>query len=234
MEDFNFLGVIINENLSWKSHCDKIANSISKSIGIINRLKHSLPREILTMLYNSMILSHINYCILAWGYEHSRLFKLQKKSIRIISNSKYNAHTEPLFKRLKLLKIEHILKVNEIKFYYKYENLKLPDYFQKTSTRTTHNMNPEKNAHFSLNLNSAIHQHNTRSRENIHILRTNHKFANKCLRYNLPHTVNNTPKQIIDKIKTHSMQTVVNNLKEHYIENYQVNCDMVYCYICNR
>ncbi len=53
-------------NLSWKSHYDKISYSISKSIGILNRLKRLLPQELKIMLYNSMIVSHINYCILSW------------------------------------------------------------------------------------------------------------------------------------------------------------------------
>ncbi len=71
-KDFNFLRLIINEHLSWKSHADKIANSISKTTGIMNRLKHLLLQKIKITLYNSMIVSHVNYCILEWGYECSR------------------------------------------------------------------------------------------------------------------------------------------------------------------
>ncbi len=52
-------------------------------------------------LWNSLILSHINYGILAWEHESNRILKLQKKAVRIISVSKYNSHTEPLFKELK-------------------------------------------------------------------------------------------------------------------------------------
>ncbi len=75
-----------------------------------------------------MIVSHIKYCILAYGYEHNRISKLQKRVVRIIKFS----NTESIFKALKLLKIEDILKLNELKFYYKYENNKLPKYFSKT------------------------------------------------------------------------------------------------------
>ncbi len=82
-----------------------------------------------------MIISHINYCILAWGYEHSRIYKLQKKAIQVNSVSKYNAYTEPRLKKLKLLKVEDILKMNELKFYYKFENGLLPDYFNKAQER---------------------------------------------------------------------------------------------------
>ncbi len=120
VENFNFLGVILNEKLSWKSHTDKVANCISKTVGILNALKHFLPETPKVTIYNSLILSHLNYGILIWGYENDRLTKLQKKAIRIITLSKYNAHTEPLFKRLKLLKLIDLLHLNELKFYYKY------------------------------------------------------------------------------------------------------------------
>ncbi len=82
------------------------------------------------MIYNSLIASHFNFCILAWGYQCDRLIKLQKKVIQILNLSKYNAHTEPIFKELKLLKVKDILKLQEFKFYFKYNNWKLPYYLQ--------------------------------------------------------------------------------------------------------
>ncbi len=71
-------------------------------------------------LYNSLILSHINYVILALGHYCKRIFKLHKKSVRIISVRKYNARTEPIFKELNLFKIADIYTLNELKFYHKY------------------------------------------------------------------------------------------------------------------
>ncbi len=120
VKDFNFLGLVVNENLNWKSHTETVSNSMSKTIGILNmlnRLKHFVPLDIKTTLYNSLILSHINYCLLISGYECSLIFKLQKNSIRIVSISKYNAHTEPIFKKLKLLKRENILKLQDFFFF---------------------------------------------------------------------------------------------------------------------
>ncbi len=61
VKDFDFLGLIVNEHLNWKMLTDKVSNSISKTIGILNRLKHFLPIQIKLSLYNSLILSHINY-----------------------------------------------------------------------------------------------------------------------------------------------------------------------------
>ena len=60
-KSFNLLGVVIDEHLNWKSHTDKIANKISKNIGILNRLKHYLPMQTLRTLYCSMIQTHLNY-----------------------------------------------------------------------------------------------------------------------------------------------------------------------------
>ncbi len=48
----------------------------------------------------------------------------------MLSLSKYNAHTDALLKKMKLLKVNDILQLQELKFYYKYKNNKLPQYLQ--------------------------------------------------------------------------------------------------------
>ena len=90
-------------NTSWKTRINHISNMISRSIGALNKLKYILPPSIKIMIYNALILPRINYGLLVWGYENEKIFKLQKKAIRMISLAKYNTHTEPLFKTLNLL-----------------------------------------------------------------------------------------------------------------------------------
>ncbi len=80
VKQFNFLGLTINENLTWTDHINKIANKISQNLGILNKLKFILPIKVKTIMYNSLILSHITFGILAWGYKCDRITKLQKKS----------------------------------------------------------------------------------------------------------------------------------------------------------
>ena len=84
--------------MNWKTHIRKLSNKISRTLGILNRLKYILPLNIKLLIYNSLILSHLHYGILAWGYEHEKITKLQKKCLRILTLSDYKAHTEPLFK----------------------------------------------------------------------------------------------------------------------------------------
>ena len=58
-----------------------------------------------------------------------RIFILQIKAVRVITLSKYNAHTAPIYKELHLLKVSDIYKLQELKFYHKLINKQLPEYF---------------------------------------------------------------------------------------------------------
>ena len=218
VSQFDFLGLTLNENLNWKSHIDKIANKISRSIGILNKHKHFIPIESKLHIYSSLILSHINFGILSWGFQCERIVKLQKRAVRIISLSKYNAHTEPIFKSLKLLKVTDIFKVQELKFYYRYTHRMLPSYLLD----------------IPLVNNTVMHNYNTRQRTDMHQPFARHEYAKKCLRYDLPRIINNTPNIILDKVHTHSLQGFSWYIKQYIIQNYQEECFIENCYICSR
>ena len=82
-----------------------ISVNIARTTGIICNLNQVLPCSVLLTIYNSLILPHLNYGILAWGYDTTRMFRLQKNSLIAISFAKYIAHTDPLFKSVALLKV---------------------------------------------------------------------------------------------------------------------------------
>ena len=218
VQEFCFLGLTINENLTWKSHVNKIANKTSKYNGIINKLKRFLPQHILQTLYYSLIQSQLNYCILVWGFESGRVEKIQKKSVRIITCSQYNAHTEPLFKKQKILKINDLFKLNALKFFYKLKNNKLPSYFTSINVHS----------------HSVSHDYNTRSNRFIRDNHTRTQFAQNCIRNRLPSIVNNTDNLIISKVDTHSYKGFSNYIKQHMIKQYSAECILLNCYICNR
>ena len=102
---FNFLGIMLNETLSWKSHIDIVSNKISKVIGILYGLKHVFPEYVLFTPHNSLIVSYINYGLLLWGVDCHKLQSLQKKAIRFMTNSSYIAHTTPLLIKHGLLHV---------------------------------------------------------------------------------------------------------------------------------
>ena len=109
-------GITINEFVNWGSHSMKIANKICRTLGAISCLKRYLSLSALKIMYDSLILSHMQFRITCWGFEWGRLLKLQKTTVRLITNTKYNAHAEPLLKYLYLLKITDIFDVQCMKF----------------------------------------------------------------------------------------------------------------------
>ncbi len=112
------------------------------------------------------------------------LYNKAKQVTRISNISKYNVHTEPLFKKLKLLKVEDILKLQQLKCYLKYRNNMLPWYLSSQNENHT--------SKFYLKLNKNIHDHNSRSSNKLHKTNLNHSYAKKCLRHNIVITINNT------------------------------------------
>ena len=88
VSEFNFLGLMINENMNWKSHTDKLCNKISRTLGVLNKLKRFLPMNILKIMYGSMILPYLQFGVKLWGFEQGRLKLLQKRAIRSITLSK--------------------------------------------------------------------------------------------------------------------------------------------------
>ena len=107
-----FLGVILDDKLTFREHTDLVSKKVSKLCGLFFKLKQSFPIHILIKLYYSLIYPYLTYCLLAWGSaSHSQLHPillLQKRVVRILTNSEYLAHTKPLFKELQILDIHKL------------------------------------------------------------------------------------------------------------------------------
>ena len=128
-----FLGVVLDENLSWKSHISHISNKISKSVGIIFRASFYLTRASLRTLYFSMVYPYLQYCNIVWASTYSinlrRIVVLQKRIIRILNTSKFDAHTDPICRDLHLLKFHDICKLQMEQFVFSCKNKLVPKYF---------------------------------------------------------------------------------------------------------
>ena len=153
--------------------------------------------------YHSLILSHLQYCTLLWAnsyHSHLHFFLhklrlLQKKAIRIISNTDYLAHSSKLFLNLKLLKLDDIMKFQLGTFMYKLKYNKLP------------NVIPHM---FVTNEN--IHSHNTRNKNGYLIpsVRTNCRkftvgYAGPILWNSFSEKLRQLPSEVIFKKKLKSI-----------------------------
>jgi hypothetical protein len=62
-----FLGIVLDECLSWKPHISLISNKISKSVGIIFKASFCLSKAALRILYFSLVYPYLQYCVIVWG-----------------------------------------------------------------------------------------------------------------------------------------------------------------------
>ena len=140
VEKTKFLGVVIDNKLSWQDHINYISGKIARGIGILIKAMAFLNKETLVTLYYSFVYPYLIYCNHVWGSSCSknikRLFMLQKKAIRIMCNANPRCHSAPLFKELKLLNIWQINKFLVGQFMYKCYRRTLPSVFDNYFVRT--------------------------------------------------------------------------------------------------
>ena len=217
---FNFLGIMLDENLSWKSHIEMVGNKISKVTGILYRLKNVFPENVLFVLYNSLIVSYMNYGLLLWGIHSHKLELLQKKALRLMTNSNYLAHTTPLLIKHGLLNVRDMYKLKLLKFYYKLSYDLLPPYFNKYIEIIE--QKPARDLRFQY----------------IHAPLVKRVYAECSPLFQLIKLINslrNDPNDtILKKIveKSHSYNGFAFNVTRTFLDNYDPICRTEKCYVC--
>ena len=84
VSETKFLGITIDNKLSWDTHINKLSKKLSCATGILNRIKDNIPSELYKNLYHTLFESHLAYGITAWG----GVFKVQKRCLRILYGDK--------------------------------------------------------------------------------------------------------------------------------------------------
>ena len=129
-----FLGVMIDKCLTFKDHINYIIGKISRGLGILYRCKRFFNHKTLLTLYNAFIYPYLTYCIPVWGNTCvtylDPLVKAQKRAIRVIAGVKRYEHTDPLFRKMKILKTEQIYIYMVQLFMFKQHHTMLPSVFE--------------------------------------------------------------------------------------------------------
>ena len=147
MYEAKYLGVVIDPELKFDKHINYIAEKISKSIGILFKLKKlKIPMQILKQIYYSLIYSLLNYNIAIYAGTYNihlnRLFLLQKRAIRLICGESFLAHTDPLFSRTNILKFHDIYRYNVALYMFEARHSGIFDRNHQYSTRTYYDLVP--------------------------------------------------------------------------------------------
>ena len=96
-----FLGVLLDENLSWKSHLIELSRKLARSVCIFYKLRQYVPLDTLISVCYALFYHFLIYGIVVWGATYENLVKpvltAQKKVIRAITFNEPAAHSSPLF-----------------------------------------------------------------------------------------------------------------------------------------
>ena len=118
-----FLGVVVDEQLSFKYHIENVARKLAIGIGFLYRGREVLGRKELLLLYNTLLLPHINYCNLVWGINYpTNLHKiqiLQKRAVRVILGLGYSDPVTHRFHELGISSISELIKKKSLMMIYK-------------------------------------------------------------------------------------------------------------------
>ncbi len=126
-----FLGLMIDEHLTWETHGINVANRVVKNLYMLRSCKNFVPGHCLRKLYFSYIHSIISYGLSLWGPLISantlnRLKVLQRKAVRIIYGASCNSNTAPIFKKLDILRIDDMIDLEVAKLSFRFINKELP------------------------------------------------------------------------------------------------------------
>ena len=199
-----FLGFIIEDQPHWTKHLKLCKSKMASSIYAMRSAKHVLSKDNIRTLYFALMYPYIDYGIILWGTAAKchiyPLYVLQKKAIQIITDAKYNAHSSPLFKELKILNIQDIHLLNICKFMYDYHHSTLPNALSNI---------------FQSNID--IHNHYTRQYTHHHIRSHRTALASKSIIHTGPKEWNMLPSSIKESNTKH---VFTHRLKSHLIDKY--------------
>ena len=125
VDKVKFLGVVIDNELSWEYHIEHLKEKLIASIAIIKRIMKFIPKSEYHKLYDSLFKSHLSYCISSWGgvpaYRLSSLFSIQKRCVRLLFGKKPSSDHSAYYETCARARTfsEHMTKKN-----YKLENTK--------------------------------------------------------------------------------------------------------------
>ena len=202
----NFLGVKIDEKLSWKYHKETTFKKLSKNIMVLNKVKNELPKKTKLLIYNTLIKPHAEYGALIWHDDiktGNTLDKLQKRAVRAITNAPYNEHTNPILKELQITKFSDIKTLQAVTLVKLKELGKLPE---------------------ELSQNFKLANRENRSKSNFSLQIANSKIIN-----NIVKSWNNISKTVILQPSTKS---AVKEVKGRLLARMESKCQKKKCYVC--
>jgi len=199
-----FLGIHIDSKLQWHEHIKHVKKKMSSGLYALNSSKHILQQSHMKTLYYSLVHPYLNYGCLLWGNTHktylNKLEIVQRKAIRVITKSNYNAATSPLFKKTNILKLSDVYNAQISTFMYDYSKSNLPSPLLQIFIT-----------------NNTVHSHQTRHSSDIHITHRRSETVSRSFIYRCPDIWLSLPAAIKHSVSHNAFKY---KLKRYYMSNY--------------
>ena len=196
-EYIKYLGVLIDNRVSWVHHIRHANLKVSKGIGMLTKLRQFVSKNVLRSLFYAFVQPHVDYGLLVRGGTNKTNTKSiktnMKKAVRKILFKKYNDHTEPLFRHLNILNFEKSRLLSFGKFMWQIKNDEIPEILSNFSTRKSKSYGNDDSLKF-------------------HIPNIKLEITKNSIFYQGPKSWNNIPSDIKNK---KSLQSFKNSYKKY-------------------
>ena len=117
-----YVGLTLDENLSWDAHIDDVCNNLVKYFSIFYNIRNVVTSHVARAIYFACIHSRIKYGIETYGsaseYKISKLQVLQNKLLKLLTKRERRYSTNKLHKSLNILKVKHVYETSVLMFVY--------------------------------------------------------------------------------------------------------------------
>ncbi len=205
-DSVRYLGLIIDEKLTWEKHIDELGNKVNRYASIFRKIRHLLPKNCLQSIYNAFIQSRIDYAIEIYGDATKKLIQRsqvhQNRVLKILQYKRRLASTNEIHKDFQVLKISDQYEHKILKLMHMYVNNKdkLPAVFQNLfQTR------------------SSLHNYETRHSDLFQVPKTKTRFGNCAISVKGAKLWNSQPPHLR---KIQALTSYLKALKEYQIGSY--------------
>ena len=212
-----FLGVWIDEEMSFSGHIAKLKGKLNSAIYALATCNTIVPLKVRKLIYRSLFESHLHFGSLLYGATQPKNLEqievVQRKALRLVARAKYNAHTDPLFKRHEMLKLSDLIKLNQTLFVRQYKNGKLPPSFHNFFQDIPFDEQKSRDDDYNLKLN---------------------QLADRSLLYFPGNQMIRAWNSNNLLIKSEAdCTTLKENFKQNKLDLYEDDCLKPNCYVCN-
>ena len=134
--EIEYLGVIFDRHFTWKPYVRSLAQTLSRSAGVLSKLRYYVPVNIMQTVYYAIVYSHIQYAILCWGPIAKSIISdlqvIQNRAVRMVGNFHRRTNVNYMYLNLRFLNIENIFQLELSKFMYRFNKNMLPKPFSNS------------------------------------------------------------------------------------------------------